>query len=287
MFMAAPCADDAKRALDAAMRHFHVEDPDAQRDGLRRLRRMRELWGQTPDAFATVKAVMQTVDHSHLQGLCPAPETWSTSFDRAVGISPETSVALYCLGRADLLQAATDEILHWMRSWDLLVPSACVLDLGCGSGRIVEAVAHYVGTAVGVDVSMRMLQAARERCETCSNVLFVRTSGQDLSIFPDETIDVVCAVDVFPYFVMSGLAQHHLCEATRVLRPGGHLLILNFSYSADPADNRDELQRLAHGAGLNLRHSGAREFTLWDGRCFLLQKLPSRNVRFDDKLPCN
>jgi SAM-dependent methyltransferase len=287
MFMAAASADDARGALEAAIRDFHTDDPDAQRDGLRRLGRMRELWDQTPGAFDSVKAVMRTVDHTDIHGRRTAPEIWGARFDRAARVSAEASVALYCLGRADLLRAATDEILQRMRSWNLLAPDASVLDLGCGSGRIIEALAHHVGSAIGVDVSMGMLQAARERCANCSNVLFVRTSGHDLAVLTDESIDVVCAADVFPYFVMSGLAQHQLCEAARVLRRDGHLLILNYSYRGNPADNRDELQRLACSTGLDLRHSGAQEFALWDGTCFLLQKSSGRNVQDHCRLACS
>jgi SAM-dependent methyltransferase len=271
MFMAASCADDASRALDAAIRHFR-SDLHERGEGLKRLNRMRELWDETPDAFASVKAVMHTLDHPKACDPRPAPETWGTIFDCAVGASPEASVALYCLGRADLLRAATDEILQRMRAWNLLTPGACVLDIGCGSGRVIEAVAPHVGAAIGIDVSIAMLQAARERCADCANTLFVRTTGHDLSAFHEASLDLVCAVDVFPYFVMSGLAQRHVGEAARVLRRAGHLLILNFSYGNDPAANERELRHLARNAGLHIRYSATQEFSFWDGTCFLLQK---------------
>jgi hypothetical protein len=92
------------------------------------------------------------------------------------------------------------------------------------------------------------------------------------SVFADRCFDLVCAVDVFPYFVFSGLARHHMGEATRVLRRGGHLLILNFSYGDSPAASASALQHLAREIGLSMRHSTTREFSLWDGTCFLLQK---------------
>jgi ubiquinone/menaquinone biosynthesis C-methylase UbiE len=117
-----------------------------------------------------------------------------------------------------------------------------------------------------------MLQAARERCADCANTLFVRTTGHDLSAFHEASLDLVCAVDVFPYFVMSGLAQRHVGEAARVLRRAGHLLILNFSYGNDPAANERELRHLARNAGLHIRYSATQEFSFWDGTCFLLQK---------------
>src|SRR3954451_16302613 len=59
LFMVAPSAEDAKRTLDQAVDRCSRNEVH---DDLRRLNRMRELWGQTPDAFATVKAVMRTHD---------------------------------------------------------------------------------------------------------------------------------------------------------------------------------------------------------------------------------
>jgi SAM-dependent methyltransferase len=269
MFMTARCAEDASRALDFVICNCCRDEAG---DALRRLSQMRELWDQTPDAFASVKAVMRTLDDMRPEDPQRAPDAWGAVFDRAVEVSSEASVALYCLGRSDLLRAATDEILRWMQSRKLLMPSACVLDVGCGSGRVVEAIAPHVGTAIGTDVSMRMLQVARERCAGYTNALFIRTSGRDLSAFQDRSIDLVCAVDVFPYFVMSGLAQRHVGEAARVLRDNGHLLILNFAYHGDAASNLNELRNLARGTGLSIRYSASREFSLWDGTCFLLQQ---------------
>lgn len=271
LLMAASSADEANRALDAAIHHIRP-DRHERSESVRRLQRMRALWDQTPDAFASIKAVMHSLDHPGARDPHPSPETWATIFDDAVGVSREASVALYCLGRADLLRAATDEIVERIRTWNLLRADACVLDVGCGSGRIVEALARHVKTAIGIDVSMHMLQAARECCATCPNTAFVRTSGQDLSVFRDESVDLVCAVDVFPYFVMSDLAQRHIGEMARVLRRDGHLLILNYAYSDDPRASGNELRRFAQEAGLSVRHGATREFSLWDGTCFLLRK---------------
>jgi ubiquinone/menaquinone biosynthesis C-methylase UbiE len=138
---------------------------------------MRELWDQTPDAFATVKAVMRT--HDQPSDPHPSPEKWAAVFDSAAEMSPEAGVALYSLGRADLLHAATEEIVQRMRSWNLLTPASSILDVGCGAGRIIEAISPQVGIAVGIDISMRMLQSARDRCPA-ANARFLRTSGRDL-----------------------------------------------------------------------------------------------------------
>jgi SAM-dependent methyltransferase len=232
---------------------------------------MRELWDGTPDAYRHVKTVMRTFENIEAANPRPAPHIWGTAFDSAVSASGDASVALYCLGRADLLRAATAEIVKLMQSWRLLTPAAVVLDLGCGSGRIAEAVSRHVRTVVGLDISMRMLRAARERCFDCANSHFIVGSGHDLATIRDGCIDVIVAVDVFPYLVMSGLAQSQIEEAARVLRRDGHLLILNFAYGRDAKTNLRELQRIAVVTGFSLRHSTLQGFSVWDGSCFLLR----------------
>jgi 2-polyprenyl-3-methyl-5-hydroxy-6-metoxy-1,4-benzoquinol methylase len=269
MIMAATNAEDVSQALDMALRRHGL--PRGNEPFLR-LERMRELWDGTPDAYRHVKAVMRTFEHIEASDPCPAPHTWGTAFDSAVSASGDASVALYCLGRADLLRAATDEIVQLMQSWGLLRPDAILLDLGCGSGRIVETVSRHVRTVFGLDISIRMLQTARGRCVDCENSHLILGSGRDLAMFRDGCLDVVVAVDVFPYLVMSGIAQRQIEEAARVLRRNGHLLILNFAYGRDAATNLGELQRLAGYTGFSLRHSALQEFSVWDGSCFLLRK---------------
>jgi 2-polyprenyl-3-methyl-5-hydroxy-6-metoxy-1,4-benzoquinol methylase len=269
MIMTANSAEDVSRALDMALRRHRLPRGNER---FLRLERMRELWDGTPDAYRHVKSVMRTFEHIEATDSHPAPHIWGTAFDSAVSASGDASVALYCLGRADLLRAATDEIVQLLQSWELLAPEAVVLDLGCGSGRIAETVSRHVRTVIGLDISMGMLKAARERCLDRANSHFVLGSGRDLATFSDGCLDAIVAVDVFPYLVMSGIAQRQIEEAARVLRHDGHLLILNFAYGRDATANARELQRLAGDAGFSLRHSAVQAFSVWDGSCFLLRK---------------
>ncbi len=234
-----------------------------------RLRKVRDLWTGTPDALALVKEITGVVDHAG-GALVRKPAYWASAFDQAAGASAQASVALYTLGRPDLFRAATEEVASMMRAWELLKPWHVVLDLGCGDGRIVEAISREVRLAIGLDISGRLLDAARVRCAGRSNVFFVLSSGLDLAMLADEQFDVICAVDCFPYVVQSGLASRYLQESARVLRPAGRMLILNYAYS----EGRDgaEVGRHAREYGLRLMHVGSRDFNLWDGVSFMLQR---------------
>jgi predicted TPR repeat methyltransferase len=242
-------------------------------DDAGRLRGLLDLWTANPQAFATVKAVLDHVDHG---GTAVTPDAgvvhWAALFDRMAQASPEAGVALYGLGNPDLLGKATAEVVDCLRSWGLLGPEKALLEIGCGIGRFVAALSPEVGHVTGIDVSGVMIARARERCAGLANVTLEVTAGRDLDEFQARSIDVILAADVFPYLVQAGadLVQRHLSEAARVLKPGGSLVIFNYSYRGDADADRAELLERARQSGLRLSGTPPIAFTLWDASAFHL-----------------
>ncbi len=195
-------------------------------------------------------------------------------FDRAVRHSPEASVALYSLGDAAILEAATAEIVEWLGRLGLLRADADVLDLGCGIGRVAGALAPRCRSVLGLDVSSGMVDEASRRLAGCSNVRVARTGGEDLDGLEKQAFDLVLAIDSFPYIVQTGdaTAVRHVRGAARALRAGGALCILNLSYRGDGVADRRDAERWADDAGLRLTWDGERPFRLWDGAAFVLMR---------------
>jgi SAM-dependent methyltransferase len=249
---------------------------DLDGEGGERVRAVRDLWHQKPSAWATVKGVLGRVEHG---GEAESAEAgiarWASLFDGAAQAHPEGSVALYGLGDPELLQAATAEIVTALDAWGLLGPDRDVLDLGCGIGRVAAALSPRVRSVAGLDIAPAMIAAARARSAGIGNLRFLLGSGRDLAPFADRSLDLVLAVDSFPYLVQSGevLAEKHVAEAARALRPGGSLVILNYSYRGDDGRDRAELGRLADAHGFTVVRAGERPFALWDGHAFHLRRV--------------
>jgi SAM-dependent methyltransferase len=195
-------------------------------------------------------------------------------FDRFVAECEEASVALYSLGSPALLAAASAELVQMLQQWGVARPGRTVLDLGCGIGRVATQLAPLVGDVWGIDISPGMIAAARRRCAAVPNVRFGVCDGVDLGMFGDGSVDVVLAVDTFPYVVEAGDASAtlHFREAHRVLRRGGDFVLINFSYRGDVAADRDDVQRLARAAGFEVLVCGTAPFELWDGVAFHLAR---------------
>lgn len=200
-------------------------------------------------------------------------------FDHAVAFSPEASVALYSLGDPAILAQATAEIVDWLERHGCVAapgaaPTADMLDLGCGIGRLAIALAPRCRSVLGLDVSAGMVAEARARCAPLANVRIETTPGTDLDALPTHGFDLLLAVDSMPYLVQIGpdALATHVRGAARILRPGGRLAILNLSFGRPLAQDVAELGTLAARHGFAVEAAGERPFALWDAAAFLLRR---------------
>jgi SAM-dependent methyltransferase len=104
----------------------------------------------------------------------------------------------------------------------LLGPDATVLDIGCGTGRVMEHLAPWCRQVHGVDISERMVAEGRERLAHLGNVHFHHGNGYDLAGFEDGSFEVVYSIVALQHMPRT-VAYNYLLESHRVLRPGGVL----------------------------------------------------------------
>lgn len=103
----------------------------------------------------------------------------------------------------------------------LLDPRWVVGDLGCGTGGLSAALAPHVAQVHAVDASPAMLEAARTRLNTISNVTVHEGALETLPL-PNASLDVAVLSLVLHHVAEPARA---LREVRRVLRPNGRLLI--------------------------------------------------------------
>lgn len=102
----------------------------------------------------------------------------------------------------------------------LLRPEGRLLDLGCGTGTILLALAPAVAAAEGVDVSPAMIAIAERKAAEAgaANVRFRAAPAGDLADLPDGAYDCVCAYNLL-HLVPDPPALVRAVH--RVLAPGG------------------------------------------------------------------
>jgi cyclopropane fatty-acyl-phospholipid synthase-like methyltransferase len=195
-------------------------------------------------------------------------------FDASVAESEESSVALYSLGSPELLAAATDEVIGVLEDWGVVGRDRDALEIGCGIARLMVPLCSRLRSVVGTDVSSGMIAAARRRLEGYSNASARLTTGQDLSEFGSESMDLVYSVDAFPYLVLSGqaLVERHFREIRRVLRPGGDFVLFNYAYGRTREDANREVLAFARRAELEVVRADESPFRIWNGIGWLLRR---------------
>jgi SAM-dependent methyltransferase len=104
-----------------------------------------------------------------------------------------------------------------------------VLELGCGSGRVLVPLAHAGHQVVGVDTSPYMLALARDKLtsagpEVAARVRLVQDDVRHLEL--SERFDLaIIAVKTFAYLITRHDQQRALAAVAAHLRPGGLLAI--------------------------------------------------------------
>lgn len=112
-----------------------------------------------------------------------------------------------------------------------------VLDAGCGSGPMFEALRDRGALVTGVDKSAGMLELARRRLGSDANLQMADLS--DPLPFPDGAFDDVIASLVMHYLEEWGPT---LAEFRRVLASGGRLIV-----SVDHPFHAHQMQRMGQG----------------------------------------
>ena len=106
-------------------------------------------------------------------------------------------------------------------------PIDYILDIGTGTGRILEIVSNRARRAVGIDLSHEMLNLARANLEK-KNLRNCRVQYADMYRLPmaDQSVDAVTVHQVLHF---AAQPEKVVAEVARVLRPGGLAVVIDFA----------------------------------------------------------
>lgn len=114
-----------------------------------------------------------------------------------------------------------------------------LIDIGTGTGRMLELFAHGARSAMGIDRSPEMLRLARAKLAQAGLEAELRQGDMYTLALPMGSADTVLLHQVLHYAQQPGAA---IAEAARLLATGGRLLIADFA----PHEREELRSRGAH-----------------------------------------
>jgi SAM-dependent methyltransferase len=165
---------------------------------------------------------------------------------------------------AAVFDAEASPLNHRFRAAAGVGRSDRVLDVGCGTGQTTRdaARAAVAGSALGVDLSARMLDHARQlsQAEGLSNVSFLQADAQ-VHRFPPERFDLCISRFGAMFFADPVTAFANIGHA---LRPGARLVLMTWQDHSRNEWSADIRAALAGPAAPSPPVSGPHPFALAD-----------------------
>lgn len=111
------------------------------------------------------------------------------------------------------------------------------VEFGCGTGIFTSALAGNADSVVATDLSDEMLEKARHRLADYGNVM-VRKASCYNSGFDAGEFDTALIANTLH---MLEMPEDALREISRVLKPGGRLIVFSYTGRHMPRDEKEEL----------------------------------------------
>lgn len=158
-------------------------------------------------------------DVQRMQAMLDIRATFSDSLERDISKADGAADFLYstddsAFALLDSLARQTGTIERW-------------LDVGCGSGGLLEALAEHCVEAVGVDISKERIAVARTRLTRAGHKHCSVQLGDMYGVpAPDESFDFVTLHRVL---IHADAPRDALVEAARLLSPHGTLAVIDYA----------------------------------------------------------
>lgn len=136
-----------------------------------------------------------------------------------------------------------------------LQPGEQVLDVGCGTGTLALDIQRRVGATgrvYGIDPSTQQIARARSKAARRGLPVDFQIGVIEHLAFDDQSLDVVVST-IMMHHLPASIKRQGLAEITRVLKPGGRLVIADFS----PKKERQGRAERFHAGGSSMQDLAA------------------------------
>lgn len=151
-----------------------------------------------------------------------------------------------------------------------------IIEIGCGAGRLTQALSKVFGEVHAVDVSGEMVAQAKAALADRPGVHIYQNNGCDLSVLPELQYDFAYSAIVFQHIPSRDIIETYVREVNRLLKPGALFKFQVQGYLATDSTPDDtwhgvsfseqQAREMAERCGFEMRYSygsGVQYFWLW------------------------
>jgi ubiquinone/menaquinone biosynthesis C-methylase UbiE len=151
-----------------------------------------------------------------------------------------------------------------------------IIEIGCGAGRLTQALSNFFGEVHAVDVSGEMVRQARAALGHRPGVHFYQNNGCDLEVIPALEYDFAYSAIVFQHIPSREIIENYVREVHRLLKPGALFKFQVQGYIATDSTPDDtwhgvsfseqQAREMAERCGFEMRYThgaGVQYFWLW------------------------
>jgi len=142
------------------------------------------------------------------------------SWDLSAATDNRMKAVHYTINGEPLPESIYDDIYEYIHLQLGFESQDLVLDIGAGSGLLLERIARNVKVAIGTDISRNMLKLAPRK-----ENLFVQQMDASALAFGGETFDKVICNSVIQYLPNLDYFEQYFAEMIRVCKQGGVIFI--------------------------------------------------------------
>lgn len=153
--------------------------------------------------------------------------------------------------------------VEYAKRW--LIPAGKLIDLGCGTGRLIEEFIQRGYDCTGVDLSEKMLTVAREKFQSYDpSPTWIQANLVDLSMIPDASFQhAACLFSTLGMLRGEDNRQKFLHHVRRILVKGGRFVVhahnrhFQFGFGLGQRGNERgdrTMPQMRGGAPLTLHH---------------------------------
>jgi len=124
--------------------------------------------------------------------------------------------------KEDFIESGREDYKNLILNDELIEKNGIILEVGCGIGRMTQFMRYDFNKVIGIDISGKMIQQAKERLRGAE---FIETDGETIPL-PSNSIDFTFSYIVFQHFKTKEMLESNFKEVYRVLRKGGVFKIL-------------------------------------------------------------